>query len=196
MKVTNLRLNLLVGSALTACALLLPAPSSWAQEADAQDVRKLQTVTVTAAKREQSLQDVSASVTAVSPELLANQHIDTLEDLQVVVPGLTIGNDFAFAKIFVRGIGLNSSLPGMDPSVALHVDGAVVSQASQQFASLYDLERVEVIRGPQGTPSPALSPRIFRAALRCAIRTEKAMAFTRVPAKISTMRTSLAFAVS
>ncbi|WP_284126147.1 TonB-dependent receptor [Parerythrobacter aestuarii] len=108
-------------------------------------------IVVTANKREQNLQDVSAAISAVGAESLADNQITTLEDLQVAVPSLTIGNDFAFAKLYIRGIGLNSSLPGLDPSVALHVDGAVVAQPTQQFASLYDLERVEVLRGPQGT---------------------------------------------
>lgn len=108
-------------------------------------------IVVTATKREQRLQDVSAAISAVSNTTLADTQINTLEDLQVAVPSLKVGNDFAFAKLYVRGLGLNSSLPGLDPSVALHVDGAVVSQPTQQFASLYDLERVEVLRGPQGT---------------------------------------------
>ncbi len=108
-------------------------------------------VVVTALKREQGLQDVSLAVTAVTPSDLLESQVNTLEDLQVLVPGLTVGNDFAFAKVFVRGIGLNSAFAGIDPSVALHVDGAVVSQAAAHFTSLYDLERVEVLRGPQGT---------------------------------------------
>lgn len=109
------------------------------------------TIVVTATKRAQDLQDVSLAITVVDSTRLTDTRIDTLEDLQVAVPALTVGNDFAFAKIFMRGLGLNSSLPGLDPSVALHVDGAVISQPAMQFASLYDLERVEVLRGPQGT---------------------------------------------
>ncbi len=108
-------------------------------------------IIVTATKREQDLQDVSLAISAFEAETMADNQINTLEDLQVAVPSLTVGNDFAFAKLYIRGIGLNSSLPGLDPSVALHVDGAVVAQATQQFASLYDLARVEVLRGPQGT---------------------------------------------
>lgn len=148
----NLKKKLLA-SAVAITVATAPAAAQEAAEAApaVEETRRLKAVTVTAAKREQSLQDVSTAISAVSPELLADSQINTLEDLQVAVPGLTIGNDFAFAKIFVRGIGLNSSFPGSDPSVALHVDGAVISQASQQFGSLFDLERVEVLRGPQGT---------------------------------------------
>lgn len=112
---------------------------------------ELEEVIVTAQKREQSLQDVSLAVTALSAEDLLRGNISNIEDLQHHVPGVTFGNDFAFAKLFIRGVGLNSSFAGIDPSVALHVDGAVVAQASAQFGSLFDLERVEALRGPQGT---------------------------------------------
>ena len=112
---------------------------------------ELEEVIVTAQKREQSLQDVSVAVTAVTGEDLLRGNIMSIEDLQTKVPGVTFGNDFSFAKLFIRGVGLNSSFAGIDPSVALHVDGAVVAQASAQFASLFDLERVEALRGPQGT---------------------------------------------
>ena len=112
---------------------------------------ELEEVIVTAQKREQSLQDVSVAVTAVTGDDLLRNNIMSIEDLQTRVPGVTFGNDFSFAKLFIRGVGLNSSFAGIDPSVALHVDGAVVAQASAQFASLFDLERVEALRGPQGT---------------------------------------------
>ncbi len=112
---------------------------------------QLEEVVVTAQKRSQDLQDVSAAVTSINADDLKTSQINNIEDLQVLVPGLTFGNDFNFAKIFVRGVGMSSSFAGIDPSVALHVDGAVISQAAAQFASLFDLERVEFLRGPQGT---------------------------------------------
>lgn len=133
-------------SAINSIALL--GSSSFAS---AQSAGPLEEVIVTANKRAQSIQDVSASVSALSPDRLEDSQITNMEDLQVTVPGLTVGNDFAIAKIYLRGIGLNSSLPGMDPSVALHVDGAVVSSATQHFSSLFDVERLEILRGPQGT---------------------------------------------
>jgi iron complex outermembrane receptor protein len=108
-------------------------------------------IIVTAQKREQSLSKVSLSVAAVSGATLANTQTNNIEQLQKLVPSVSFGNDFNFAKLFIRGIGLSSSLPGVDPSVALHVDGAVVSLAQAQLGSLFDLERVEVLRGPQGT---------------------------------------------
>jgi len=90
-------------------------------------------------------------VSAIDSEQLLDTQLDSLEDIQQVLPGIKVGNDFSFAKIFVRGIGLNSAFPGLDPSVALHTDGAVVAQAAGQFTSLFDVERVELLRGPQGT---------------------------------------------
>jgi iron complex outermembrane recepter protein len=109
------------------------------------------TILVTAQKREQALSDVSLSVSAIGAETLAQTNTAGIEALQNLVPSVSFGNDFNFAKLFIRGIGLSSSLPGVDPSVALHVDGAVVSLAQAQLGSLFDLERVEVLRGPQGT---------------------------------------------
>ena len=111
----------------------------------------LDEVIVTASKRQESLQDVNMAVTAVTGLTLERKQIDTIEDLQAIVPGMSAGDDFAFAKLYIRGIGLNSSFAGVDPSVALHVDGAVISSSYAQLGAFFDLERVEVLRGPQGT---------------------------------------------
>ena len=111
----------------------------------------LEEVIVTAQKREQTLQEVSAAVTAVGMDRLQSAQINNLEDLQAIVPSITLGNDFNMAKIFIRGVGANTSTTGSETGVALHVDGAVVSRAEAQLTSLFDLERVEVLRGPQGS---------------------------------------------
>jgi iron complex outermembrane receptor protein len=108
-------------------------------------------IIVTAQKREQSLSDVSLAVSAIGANELASSQTNSIESLQYLVPSISFGNDFNFAKLFIRGIGLNSSFPGADPSVALHVDGAVIAQAGAQMGSFFDLEQVEVLRGPQGT---------------------------------------------
>jgi len=113
--------------------------------------QELQEIVVTAQKREQSLQDVSAAVTAVGADRLATAQISNLEDLQTIVPTITFGNDFNMAKLFIRGVGANTSTTGSEPGVALHVDGAVIARAEAQLTSLFDLERIEVLRGPQGT---------------------------------------------
>jgi iron complex outermembrane receptor protein len=119
--------------------------------ADPPDASELGEIIVTAQKREQSLSDVSQSVSAVRADELTNSQTSSIESLQYLVPSISFGNDFNFAKLFIRGIGLNSSFPGADPSVALHLDGAVIAQAGAQMSSMFDLEQVEVLRGPQGT---------------------------------------------
>ncbi len=147
-------LNIRTGvSTLAAAMMLVSAGTANAQEAAAGNsaANGDGEIVVTAAKREQSLSDVSLSVSAVGQESLAASNTVGIESLQNLVPSISFGNDFNFAKLFIRGIGLSSSLPGVDPSVALHVDGAVVSLAQAQLGSMFDLERVEVLRGPQGT---------------------------------------------
>ena len=111
----------------------------------------LEEIVVTAQKRSESLQDVGAAVSAIGADRLTDGGIGNLEDLQSALPSVSVGSDFGQAKVFIRGIGLNSSFAGVDPSIALHVDGAVVSQSFAQLGSFFDLERVEVLRGPQGT---------------------------------------------
>ena len=112
---------------------------------------ELEEIIVTAQKREQSLQEVSAAVTALSSERLTSAHVNNIEDLQLIVPSVYFGNDFNMAKLTIRGVGSNTSTTGSETGVALHVDGAVVSRAEAQLTSLFDLERVEVLRGPQGS---------------------------------------------
>ena len=108
-------------------------------------------IVVTAQRREQSLQDVSASISAIGADRLVESQVNGLQDLQTIVPSVNFGSDFNQAKIFIRGVGANTSTTGNATGVALHVDGAVVSRAEAQLTSIFDLERVEVLRGPQGT---------------------------------------------
>jgi iron complex outermembrane receptor protein len=134
-------------AALALAGLVSPALAQDAEE----EAAAADEIIVTAQTRAQSLSDVSLSVSAVDGDTLERSGTSGIEGLQNIVPSVSFGNDFNFAKLFIRGIGLSSSLPGVDPSVALHVDGAVVSLAQAQLGSMFDLERVEVLRGPQGT---------------------------------------------
>jgi len=112
---------------------------------------ELEEIIITSQKREQSLQDASLAVTAVHADRISDSMLENAEDLQGLVPNVSVGNDFGQAKLFIRGIGLGSSFTGVDPSVALHLDGAVISQSFAQLGAFFDLERIEVLRGPQGT---------------------------------------------
>lgn len=112
---------------------------------------ELEEVVVTAKKRQETLQDVNIAVTAISDTQLNNLLINDIEDLQVLLPGVSAGNDFGQAKLFFRGLGLSSSFTAVDPSVAMYVDGAIITRAEAQLGSFFDVERIEALRGPQGT---------------------------------------------
>ncbi len=111
----------------------------------------LEEIIVTAQKREQNLQDVSTAVTAISADRLFDAGITDVISLQNYVPSINIGTTFGYANLFVRGLGLNTVFANVDSSVTLYVDGAIVHQPGAQLFSFFDLERVEVLRGPQGT---------------------------------------------
>jgi len=134
--------------ALSVRAVLLAAAAGLVPQALGAE---LEEIIVTAQKRDQSLQEVTAAVTALSSERLESAHVNSIEDLQLLVPSVYFGNDFNMAKLTIRGVGSNTSTTGSETGVALHVDGAVVSRAEAQLTSLFDLDRVEVLRGPQGS---------------------------------------------
>lgn len=115
----------------------------------------LEEIVVTAQKREQSLQDVPISVAAVSAESLVQNKIETIYSLQAVVPGLQVqavdppGQGTA---ISLRGLGNSVFNMGFDPAVATFVDGIYRSRSGLVASSDFlDLERIEVLKGPQGT---------------------------------------------
>lgn len=133
-------------------ALLLASTSAIAQTPQtATAVDDGMEIIVTAQKREQSLQDVGAAVSALGADRIASAGVNNISDLQTIVPSVNFGSDFNQAKIFIRGVGANTSTTGSSTGVAFHVDGAYVARAEAQLTSLFDLERIEVLRGPQGT---------------------------------------------
>lgn len=113
--------------------------------------QKIEKIIVTAQKRSESVQDIGIAVSTVDAQTLVDSNVNNVEDLQNVVPGIQIGETFGFASIMIRGVGTDNPFAGGDPSVAMHFDGAVTGQSSAQFGSLFDIDRVEVLRGPQGT---------------------------------------------
>ena len=144
----NLDHLLLAGSALL---VWTNGVAQQAPPADASESQGIAEVLVTASKREQTLQETTLAVTAVGTDRLATAQVNGIQDLQTIVPSVNFGSDFNQAKIFIRGVGANTSTTGNSTAVALHVDGAVVARAEAQLTSLFDLQRVEVLRGPQGT---------------------------------------------
>jgi len=112
---------------------------------------ELEEIIVTAQKREQSLQDVPLSVSVLSGTAFRRNGNNTIQDLQATVPNLNIQQNAGVARITVRGIGLDNTSPSAEGSIAFHTDGVYIQRAQAALSSLYDLERIEVLRGPQGT---------------------------------------------
>ena len=111
-------------------------------------------VVVTAQRREQLLSRVPISVQAVATEQLQTAGVTSPLDLPSVVPGLTTSPGAtagAFFTPFIRGVGANSTAIGNDPSVALFIDGIYQSDKAANVFAFNDIERIEVLRGPQGT---------------------------------------------
>lgn len=113
----------------------------------------LEEVIVTATKREENLQDVAVAVTALSEANIREAQINSSEQLTFLVPSLTFqrGSDARESSFNIRGIGTQSFSIGTEPSVSTMLDGVVMGRSGQAFMELMDIQRVEVLRGPQGT---------------------------------------------
>ncbi len=145
---TPLAIAVLAGLIAT-CAL--PAH---AQEAPGRDEPKtLDKLVVTAQKREEALQDVPVMVTALSAETLQENGVRDIKDLQTVVPGLTVTSTQSEAQTVarIRGIGTVGDNIGLESSVGIVIDGVYRPRNGVGFGDLGELERIEVLKGPQGT---------------------------------------------
>jgi iron complex outermembrane recepter protein len=111
----------------------------------------LEEIVVTAQKRSESEQTVPIAITALTTQDLNNAGVDSITDLTMVAPGLQLERTAIFATPYVRGVGSNATGPGNDPSVATYMDGVYLSSKSANLFDLYNIERVEVLKGPQGT---------------------------------------------
>ncbi len=110
-------------------------------------------IVVTAQKRTERLQDVPVAVSVISGVALANQGGVNIENAQYLVPSLTFrkGAVSINQSLFLRGVGTSTFSLAGEPSVSAVVDGVVYSRAGEAFSDLVDIERIEVLRGPQGT---------------------------------------------
>ncbi|AQR75725.1 hypothetical protein BXU08_06810 [Sphingomonas sp. LM7] len=110
-------------------------------------------IVVTARFREESLTDVPIAITALDGDALAARNLNTLQDIAQTVPTLDFrsGSSNKDRSTFIRGIGTITTSPGVEPSVATVIDGVVLARPGQSTLDLLDIERVEVLRGPQGT---------------------------------------------
>ena len=128
----------------------LVASSALAEDRSEESVQ-LEEVIVTAKKREQSLQDVAISITALSSEDLLSAGVKTTEDLAVAVPGLNITRSLSTIAPILRGVGNYAVYAGFEGAVAMYVDEVYHPSPHSAMFNLVNVERVEVLRGPQGT---------------------------------------------
>jgi iron complex outermembrane recepter protein len=115
--------------------------------------RSIETIVVTAQKREQSLQDVPIVVTAVSGQLLQDTGVKDIKDLTLLTPGLivTSTSNETVTTARIRGIGTVGDNAGLESSVGIVIDGVYRPRNGVSFGDLGELERIEVLKGPQGT---------------------------------------------
>ncbi|MEO1657819.1 MAG: TonB-dependent receptor [Pseudomonadota bacterium] len=151
----NTKSKMLLTTAAWVASLSALSTASIAAAQDEPQARtgNLDTIVVTATRREESLQDVPVAVTAVSGETLLAAGIDSVELLSNIAPSVTFtqsSNDLNNA-INIRGIGTSVFSQGVEPSVSVVVDDVVMARQGMGFQDLIDIERVEVLRGPQST---------------------------------------------
>jgi iron complex outermembrane receptor protein len=111
-------------------------------------------IIVTARRREERLLDTPVAVTSISSNELKRQQATDLSGIQGAVPNLNLvqgRGSSSSANIFIRGVGQPDALQTFDPAVGIYVDGVYISRIQGALFNLYDVERVEVLRGPQGT---------------------------------------------
>lgn len=141
----NIKRNLLTGIAISAFAGL-------ASTASAQGTNEgVDSIIVTAQKRVQDIQDVSGTVQAISGEDLQRSGIVDVSRLEQLAPGLVFSKGGNDSKIAIRGANSNSTFADNTSIVGVFVDGVYKPRASQQSRAFFDVERLELLRGPQGT---------------------------------------------
>ena len=127
-----------------------PAQSTVASPTPSQE-KAPDEIVITATKQSNTLARIPAAVTAITAAEIKPGLIQDIGDLKLVVPNLSIGDQFGVNRAFIRGIGLTSIDLGADGAVAFLQDGAMITRPSAQLSGFYDLEQIEVLRGPQGT---------------------------------------------
>ncbi|MDG1948822.1 MAG: TonB-dependent receptor plug domain-containing protein, partial [SAR86 cluster bacterium] len=113
----------------------------------------IEDVIVTAEKRSESVQDISQSVTAITEDDLDSKNINSFVDISAIVPGVTVAKNEGYKTVIsIRGVGNETNQNAIAaPSVAFHMDGIFIASPFSLQTDFIDVERIEVLRGPQGT---------------------------------------------
>ncbi|MEM9571352.1 MAG: TonB-dependent receptor [Pseudomonadota bacterium] len=142
-------------TSIVAVAMSLLSVPALAQDQDAGDdtARRLQAVTVTSTKRETTLQDIPVAVSVTDAQTIDRAAINDIKDLQSVVPSLRVQTrqNGPASNFFIRGFGNGAQAIGIEPSVGVFVDGVYRSRSGAAISDLPNVERIEVLRGPQST---------------------------------------------
>lgn len=146
--------GLLAGVALN--ALFMTAAAAQETEATpapetAVDENRNEDIVVVAQRREQRLQDVPIAVTAITADAAERQGVRGVDDIQIATPALSITRVNQTPLFYLRGVGTQNQLPNEEPSIPLYIDGFYASTGAGSALALNNIERVEVLRGPQGT---------------------------------------------
>ncbi len=149
----NLYLSVLTLSVLA----VLGSNRASAQEtppAENESAVQLDTVSVTAQRREEQAQKTPMSISVISGPELDRMQVARVDDVKFVTPNIIIEQNTGTssgAKIIMRGVGADESMFTNDPAVALYIDDVYIARQNGAMFDLYDVERIEVLRGPQGT---------------------------------------------
>ncbi|MAY37957.1 MULTISPECIES: TonB-dependent receptor [Spongiibacter] len=141
----------MMGTPRLLAAAILAAPMVQAAESGAY---ALEEVVVTAQKKAESLQDAPISLTAFGQQELETKGINSLSDIGANVPSMSIQPfpiNNATLRIFIRGIGISDAQITQDPPVGVYMDGVYIARSTGTALDVADLERIEILRGPQGT---------------------------------------------
>ncbi|GMU68848.1 MAG: hypothetical protein AMXMBFR37_11800 [Steroidobacteraceae bacterium] len=145
-----------VGVAVTGVMALGLCAGAMAQSEtqDSRVIQGLEEVTVTAQRREESGQAVPLAITALSSEMLERQQIRNISQLDQIVPNIVMNPNTgtsSASKIFLRGVGEDESFFTADTPVGIYIDDVYIARQTGAMFDLFDIERMEVLRGPQGT---------------------------------------------
>lgn len=149
-KITNSKIAL-ISRSVTMLSVIFTCSIAGAQTTDVGPL-EIEEVVVTAERREANLQDVAISVTSLSASELADNQVFDLGDIQSLVPNLSIHvGDANNAVVYIRGVGQVDSVAFFEPGVGIYLDDVYLGRAQGAFLNVLDVERIEVLRGPQGT---------------------------------------------
>jgi len=138
---------------LASAAFALPQAAFAQVAAPAAEVA-LGDIVVTAQRRAERLQDVPIAVTAIDARAIENRQMTSLVDIMSTVPNLHASNNIgqgSATTVFIRGVGETESIVTIDPPVGFYIDDVVIARQGVNNMALFDVERIEVLRGPQGT---------------------------------------------